>query len=144
MFRKNILKIKKLSPHAVIPKYNHETDAGLDFFSSEDVMIAPGERKAVRTGIVLALPADHVGLIWDRSGLALKGGLTTLGGVIDEEYRGEVMIILLNFSTKYYQIKRHDRIAQLLVQAIARPGVEIVEELNSTKRGNKGMGASGK
>lgn len=144
VFRKIRLKIRKLVPDAVIPKYNHQNDAGLDLFSREDVLLAPQDRKMIRTGISIELPGNHVGLVWDRSGLAAKHGIKSMGGVIDEGYRGEVQVILYNTRKDYYQVKRGDRIAQLLIQKVERPEIEIVDTLEESKRGVKGFGSSGK
>ncbi|MBU1118410.1 dUTP diphosphatase [Patescibacteria group bacterium] len=138
------LKIKQLIEDAMIPTYNHDTDAGLDLYSCEDTLVAPGERRAVGTGISVALPRGHVGLVWDRSGLALKQGLTTFGGVIDEGYRGEIKVILYNTTSQYVEIKKHDRIAQLLLQRVEKPKIEIVNYLADSDRGEKGFGSSGK
>lgn len=144
VFKKLKLRIRKLVPDAVIPSYNHNNDAGLDLYSKEDVLLAPQDRKMVGTGISIELPEDHAGLVWDRSGLAAKHGIKSMGGVIDEGYRGEIQVILYNTRKDYYQIKRGDRIAQLLIQKVEKPEIEIVDTLGETDRGEKGFGSSGK
>ena len=93
-----ILKIKKISPNAIVPSYAHPGDAGMDLYSCEDVTISPSERKLIPTGISVIIPEGCVGLIWDKSGLAVKHGLTTLAGVIDEGYRGEIKVAIFNTS----------------------------------------------
>lgn len=128
----------------MIPSFNHDGDAGLDMYSVDDVLLAPFERKAVDTGIALELPKGCAGLIWDRSGLALKEGIATMGGVIDEGYRGEVKIILYNQLDRYYQIKKGDRIAQMLIQRVEKPRIEVTGMLTESERNQKGFGSSGK
>ena len=87
-----ILKIKKLHQDAIVPKYAHFDDAGFDLFAIEDTLVKVGERKAIKTGLAMAIPTGFVGLVWDKSGLSIKEGIKTMGGVIDSTYRGEVMI----------------------------------------------------
>ena len=137
------VKIKKLFPDAIIPSYAHEGDAGLDFYSMEEVEIKPGERKLIGTGVSIELPAGYVPLIWDKSGLAVKEGLTTLGGVIEYTYRGEYKVILLNTSDKPYTVQKEQKIAQLLIQPIETAEIEEVEELSDSPRGENAFGSSG-
>lgn len=144
MFSAAKLKIKKLREDAMIPSFNHDTDAGLDMYSVDEVLVAPQERKAVDTGIALELPKGHAGLVWDRSGLALKEGIITMGGVIDEGYRGEIKIIVYNMTDQYYQIKKGDRIAQMLIQKVEHPKIEVTGMLSESDREAKGFGSSGK
>lgn len=137
------LKIKKLHPDAKVPSYAHPGDAGLDIHAIGKHVLAPGERAMVPTGIAMALPQGTVGLVWDKSGIAIKKGLKTLGGVIDEGYRGEVMIGLVNLSSQEYVIEPGDKIAQVLIQHVARPAIETVQELDETSRGTDGFGSTG-
>ncbi len=137
------IKIKKLSLDAIIPSYAHEGDAGMDLFSSEEIVIAGGERKLVKTGISIELPEGFVALIWDKSGLALKNGIKTMGGVIEHTYRGEYGIILFNSSKEDFKIKKGQKIAQILIQPIFTANIEEVEELTKTKRGSSGFGSTG-
>ena len=139
-----ILKVKKLNPDAKTPAYAHPGDAGLDLFSIEDVVIKPGERYAVATGLALELEPGFVSLIWDRSGVALKNGMKTMGGVIEHTYRGEYKIIMFNTSHEDYQIKKGDRIAQLLVQPVITAEVVEVDNLSETARGEGAFGSTGK
>ncbi len=137
------LLVKKLRPDAILPKYAFPGDAGLDIFSYEQVVLLPNEKKTIRTGIALSLPKGHVGLVWDKSGLASKNHLHTLGGVIDEAYRGELLIVLGNFSLMPFSIEKGQKIAQLLVQPVVHATIQEVPELDSTPRGEKGFGSTG-
>ncbi|MBU1111250.1 MAG: dUTP diphosphatase [archaeon] len=138
------IKVKRLSETARLPAYAREGDAGMDIYSNETVEILPGQRHAVKTGISMALPIGHVGLIWDKSGLAAKHGLKTIGGVIDEGYRGEVMVAVHNLSNEPYLVEAGKKIAQMLVQAIDQKQIIEVEELDdNTARGTGGFGSTG-
>ena len=138
------LKVKKLHPDATLPKYNHADDAGMDFFAVEDVELAPGERTSVPTGIAMEIPIGYVGLLWDKSGVAHKGGIKTLGGVIDSGYRGEVKIGVINLSNEKYIFQKGHKVAQMLIQKVEKVEIEEAEELSDTVRGEKGFGSSGK
>jgi len=137
-----ILKVKKLNPEAKIPSYAHKGDAGLDIFSCEDAVLYPGERKLVSTGIATELEEGYVALIWDKSGIAAKG-IKTMGGVIDCHYRGEYKVVMLNTTSENYEIKKGQKIAQLLIQPVM--SVEVVEtkELSDTERGEGSFGSTG-
>lgn len=136
--------IKKTHPDAITPKFAHESDAGLDFYAIKDKIINPGERVKLPTGIAMELPIGYVALIWDKSGLAAKHGIKTMGGVGDCSYRGEYHIILLNTSNEPYVVKKGDKIAQFLIQKVENPEIIEVEELSNTKRGKGGFGSTGK
>ncbi len=138
-----ILKVKKLHPDAIVPKYAHEGDAGLDLFSIEDLEISPGEKKLISTGISIEIPKNYVGLVWDKSGMAANHNLHTLAGVIDSGYRGEVKIVLMNLGKESKQIEKSQKIAQLLIQPIETAGIQEVLELSDTSRGEGGFGSSG-
>ncbi|NOZ63726.1 MAG: dUTP diphosphatase [Caldiserica bacterium] len=126
-----------------LPAYAHPYDAGLDLRSRITTTLLPGERKLVPTGIKLAIPPGYVGIIKDRSGMALKHGLHTLAGVIDSGYRGEVGVVLLNTDKEEFTIHQGDRIAQLLILPVML--VKLEEgALTDTSRGDKGWGSSGK
>ena len=127
-----------------MPRFAHEGDAGLDLLTSEAVTLAPGERRSVGTGLSMEIPEGHVGLIWERSGLAFKHGIKTFGGVVDAGYRGEISICLWNTSEVPYEFKRGDKIAQMLIQAVVAPTIEIVDTLSETVRGENGFGSTGK
>lgn len=144
MFDKLIIRAKKLHPEAIIPKYANPGDAGLDFFSVEDIIVPPKSRVGVHTGISLELPEGFVSLFWDKSGLALREGLTVLGGVIDSGYRGEYIIILYNTNDKPYEIKKGHKVAQLLIQRVENASIQEVTELTESIRGEGNFGSSGK
>lgn len=137
------LAVRRLQPEAKLPEFAHPTDAGMDLFSVEDKLVAGGERTLVATGIAMAIPAGQVGLIWDKSGLATKAGLTTLAGVIDSGYRGELLIAILNTSDQPYRIAKGQKIAQLLIQPINHPVITTVETLPTADRGERGFGSTG-
>lgn len=136
------IKIKKLNPDAVLPNYAHEGDVGMDIFSNENYTLKPGERKTISTGIAIELPHGYASLVWDKSGIASKG-ITILGGVIDAGYRGEYKILLLNTSDNYYEIKKGNKIAQILVQEVEIVEIEEVKDLSETSRGTGGFGSTG-
>jgi len=138
-----IIKIKKLNPEAKLPSYAHEGDAGLDLFSCEDKLIRAGTREIISTGIAMEYPKDYATLVWDKSGMAAKFGIKVLGGVFEHIYRGEYMIILLNTSHEDYQVKKGQKIAQLLVQPIAHAEIEEVEKLSESSRGEGRFGSTG-
>jgi len=137
------LKVKKLRSDAFLPVRKREGDAGLDLYSVEEVVLKPNEWVAVPTGIAVEIPKGHFGLIKDRSGLALKHALHCLAGVVDENYRGEVKVVLINLGRKEVKLPKGTRIAQLLIVPYLRVEVEEVKELSDTERGEKGFGSSG-
>lgn len=126
------------------PTYGRSGDAAFDIVASETVTIDSKSRYGVGTGLHLEIPDGHVGLVWDRSGLAFKSGITCLGGVIDSNYRGEVKVCLLNTSDEPVKIERGDRIAQMVIQPVLNMEIEEVGELSDTSRGEAGFGSSGK
>ncbi len=136
------IRVQKINPDAKLPSFAYEGDAGMDLFAAEECEIAPLERKAVGTGFKIAVPRGYAGFVWDKSGLALAGGLTTLAGVLDSGYRGELKIVLFNLGKESYKIEKHQKIAQLIIKKIEIP--EIAEEiLDETERGRRGFGSSG-
>ncbi|MSR73385.1 dUTP diphosphatase, partial [Candidatus Parcubacteria bacterium] len=128
------LKIKKLKPDAKLPSYGHPGDAGLDIFCSEAVTFSPGEKTAVPTGIAMEIPDGYVGLIWDKSGLAVKNGLKLLGGVIDSGYRGEILVGMINLSAEVYNFEKGHKVAQMLIQKKETVEIEEATELAETPR----------
>jgi len=136
------IKVKKLKEEAILLRYAHEEDAGLDLFSCESCILKPGKRKLISTGLSIELPQGYVGLIWDKSGIA-NNGITTMAGVIECTYRGEYKILLFNTGKEDYEIEKGDKIAQLLIQPILTAEVEEVEELSETKRGDGAFGSTG-
>jgi dUTP pyrophosphatase len=139
------LRVRRLDPRAVLPARAHPGDAGLDLRALEPVTLAPGARAKVRTGLAVALPPGHAGLVLPRSGLAARHGVTVVNapGLVDEGYRGELQVLLLNTDpAEPFSAAAGDRIAQLVVVAV--PAVEVVEgDLDDTARGQGGFGSSG-
>jgi dUTP pyrophosphatase len=140
-----ILKIKKLHTDAIVPSYAHAGDAGLDLFSVEEARIAPGTSLMVKTGISIELPEGTEGQVRPRSGLALKHQITLLNspGTIDEGYRGEVGVIVINHGKETFEVTKGMKIAQLLVKPVLRVEVEEVGDLSETARGAGGFGSTG-
>ena len=128
------------------PVYAKPGDAGADLKSTEDLVVPAGGRQLVKTGIKIAMPDGYVGLVHPRSGLAAKHGITVLNapGTVDAGYRGEIMVTLLNTSNEPFEIRRGDRIAQLLFQRVDRADFIAVSELPESSRGDGGFGSSGK
>ena len=137
------IKIKKINSEARVPEYAHKNDAGMDLFSVERIVLLPGEMKICKTGIAMKIPDGFVGLIWDKSGIASRFSIKTMGGVIDSGYRGEVGVILKNLSDEKYEINKGDKIAQMLIQEVKCPTIEEVDELDETDRGDGGFGSTG-
>jgi dUTP pyrophosphatase len=135
---------KLLSGTAQLPKYGRDGDAGLDLYANQNAVLDPNSRQLIKTGIVMAIPKGCVGLIWDRGGMAAKNGITTMAGVVDSNYRGEVGVVLLNTTSEPYVITAGDRIAQMLIQPVVNAVLEQVEELDETNRGAGAYGSSGK
>ena len=139
------LKVKRLSEHAVLPAFARAGDAGMDLCASQDVRLAPGEWKLVPTGIAIELPPLTEAQVRPRSGLALKHGVTVLNtpGTIDEGYRGEVGVILINHGLAPFEVTPGARIAQLVVQRRLEVSVVEIDELTATARGAGGFGSTG-
>ena len=140
--------IKKLNEKAVVPTYGSEFSAGADLYACEggEITIAPGETRLVHTGISMAIPQGFVGLIYARSGLACKRGLAPANkvGVIDSDYRGEIMVALHNHSSEAQTICDGERIAQMVFTSYMSASFSEVEELDSTVRGEGGFGSTGR
>ncbi|MEK7181987.1 MAG: dUTP diphosphatase [Patescibacteria group bacterium] len=135
--------VKKLLPEAKIPSRAHHDDAGLDLFSAKEYSLLPGQREAISTGIALAIPTGFVGLIWDKSGIAAKTGVKSMGGVIDAQYRGEITVIATNLGSEVYVVEKGAKIAQLLIQKVELPEICETEELDDTLRSENGFGSTG-
>lgn len=133
----------KLDTGAIAPKAMREGDAAFDFAASETITIEPNTQQLVGTGVHMAIPKGFVGLIWDRSGLAAKSQLTTMGGVIDSNYRGEIKVILRNFAPGSFTVNKGDRIAQMVIQKQETVSFEVVDSLDETIRGKAGFGSTG-
>ena len=157
------LLVKKLNEDAITPTKAHESDAGYDLYSPVDVILEPGKPTKIPTGIALSLIdtvfdslydletcksidvwcPNTVGIICDRSSMGAKG-IKVMGGVCDSSYRGDVTVCLINLTNQPYEIKRGDKIAQILFLPVLNPTIKEVSELDDTKRGNKGFGSSGR
>jgi len=136
--------VKKLHPDAVIPKFAHKGDAAVDVFSLEGHIIKPGQRHSFKTGLAIELPEGYAALVWEKSGLSVNHGLQILAGVIDSNYRGEWLMTLLNSSNKDYEVKKGDKLANVVIQKVESPEIIEVEELSDTERGDGGFGSTGR
>ena len=142
------IRIQRL-PHGAglpLPCYATPGAAGMDVVAAEDVVIEPGRRHAVATGFAIAIPHGHEVQVRPRSGLALKHGITCLNtpGTIDEDYRGEVKVILANLGDMPFAVKRGERIAQLVPAPVLRAEFDQVDALDDTERGEGGFGSTGR
>lgn len=139
------LKIKKLNENAILPKYAHHNDSGMDLFAIENKEIKPATQELIKTGIAIELPKNTEAQIRPRSGLALKYGITVLNtpGTIDEGYRGEIGVILINHSQQTFLIETGMKIAQMIIMPIIRCEIEEVIELSITQRNDGGFGSTG-
>ncbi|MFW2491434.1 dUTP diphosphatase [Clostridium chromiireducens] len=139
------LKIKKIDDKAILPSYAHEGDAGLDLYAVKELILNPGERGLIHTGIQIELPKNTEAQIRPRSGLALKNGITTLNspGTIDEGYRGEIGVIIINHGNEVFKVEQGMKIAQMVIKPVFK--VDIIEtyELSNTERSERGFGSSG-
>ncbi len=142
----NTIKFKKLSENAIMPSYGTEYSAGADLYSSmEDVTINPNETVFIHTDIAMEIPAGLVGLVYARSGMACKKGLAPANkvGVIDSDYRGEIMVALYNHSKEAVTVAKGDRVAQIVIAPYIKAVFEEVNELEDTVRGEGGFGSTG-
>ena len=137
------IRIQRIDKTIEMPRYAKADDAAFDLRSREEKVIEPGEVSTVATGIKAAIPTNHVGLIWDRSGLAARYGIHTLGGVIDSGYRGEIGVVLKNGGPGPFTVEKGMRIAQMIVQPVASVRIEEVDQLDESERGETGFGSSG-
>lgn len=139
------LKVKFISAKAKLPIYAHENDSGLDLFSIENKDILPNQSALIRTGIIIELPKDTEAQIRPRSGLALKHQITVLNspGTIDNGYRGEIGVILINHGNESFKVEEGMKIAQMVIKPILKVNVIKVDEINNTSRGENGFGSTG-
>ena len=142
------MKIKKLNDRAVIPTYGSEFSAGADLYACEgkEIVIKAGETRLIHTGIAMEIPCGYVGLVYARSGLASKRGLAPANkvGVIDSDYRGEIMVALYNQSGATQTVADGERIAQIVFTPYASAEFSVVDELEDTARGEGGFGSTGR
>lgn len=140
----DILKIKFLSESAILPSRANISDAGLDLYAAEDVIIYAQNRAMVKTDLALEIPEGYYGRVAPRSGLALKNGIDVFAGVVDSSYRGPINAILYNSDlTHDFYIKKGDRIAQIIFEKHYNFPLEIVDSLSDTNRGSGGFGSTG-
>ena len=139
------LRFRKVHPDAVLPAYAHPSDAGMDVRSVDELVILPGKRALVHTGLVMLLPPLYEAQVRPRSGLALKSGVTVLNtpGTIDAGYRGEVGVILINLGEEPFAVHKGDKVAQLVIAPVTQPTVEETELVDETDRGAGGFGSTG-
>jgi dUTP pyrophosphatase len=138
------LQVKLLSDKGRLPYKTNRFDAGFDLYASENIQISPNSRELISTDIAVAIPNGYVGLIWPRSGLAVKKGIDVFAGVIDSGYRGEIKVCLYNSDRTTVEVMEGDRIAQLLIQKVGNFFIREVQELDDTDRGSGGFGSSGR
>lgn len=139
------LKVKRLSPDAVLPKYAHAGDSGMDLCSIEQLVLQPGARATVKTGLAIELPPGTEAQVRPRSGLASRSGITLLNtpGTVDEGYRGEIGVIVANLGHEPFEIRKGMRIAQMVVCPVLRVEIEACTELSETERNAGGFGSTG-
>jgi dUTP pyrophosphatase len=138
------IQFKKLSESATVPTRGSDFAAGYDLYSTEDFLLLPSERKLFKTNIAMAIPSGLYGRIAPRSGLAFKDGIDTLAGVIDEDYRGDVGVILINFGNTVKEIKKGDKIAQIIFEHYNAATFQEVAELPASVRSEGGFGSTDK
>lgn len=139
----NTIPMKKLVPDAKLPSRAHEGDAGLDLFALKDAVLEPRVPMKLQTGIAMAIPYGHVGMICDRSSMGAKG-IRVLGGIVDAGYRGEVQVLLINLRDESFRIAAGDKISQMLVLPVNLAAVAETSDLDATARGAGGFGSTGK
>ncbi len=137
------LKIERVDKDLELPTYAHPWDAAIDLRAAKELIIPPKEKAIVPSGIKVAIPPEHVGLIWDRSGMAAKHSMHVLAGVIDSGYRGEIGIVLINLGKEPFEVTKGMRVAQMLIQPVLNIDVKEVDSLDSTERGEGGFGSTG-
>lgn len=135
--------IKRINKDIEIPKYAKQGDAAFDLRACASRVIKAGEKELIKTGLHVAIPQGYAGLIWDRSGLAVKHDLHCLAGVIDSGYRGELGVVLKNLGKEDFLVGKGMRIAQMLIQPVVSAKLHEVEELDDTDRGEGGFGSTG-
>ena len=140
------LSLHKLDRELPTPRRAHAADAGIDLFARYPVVLEPGDRAVVDTGVAVAVPDGHAGWVVPRSGLAASRGIGVVNapGLVDAGYRGEIKVILVNHGRQRFEVRRGDRIAQLVIAPVAILEVVVVDDLDITDRGDNGLGSSGR
>ncbi|KFM57258.1 Deoxyuridine 5'-triphosphate nucleotidohydrolase, mitochondrial, partial [Stegodyphus mimosarum] len=141
---KNILRFARLSNNAKAPTKGSKLAAGFDLYSAYDYSVPPSGKVLVLTDLQVQIPEGHYGRVAPRSGLAVKHFIDVGAGVVDEDYRGNLGVVLFNFGSDVFEVKKGDRIAQLICEKICYPELEEVEKLEDTERGEGGFGSTGK
>lgn len=136
-------KVKKLKDEAKLPTKGHPGDAGIDFYTAEEVIFPAGKQTRVHTGVAIEIPEGCVGLIWDKSSVSFNMGLKSMGGVIDAGYRGEIIINLLNTGTQDVKMEQGQKVAQMIIQKFEDCDIVEVSELSNTVRGEGREGSTG-
>ena len=139
------IKIKRLNEDAILPEKQHDSDAGYDLHSIEEIILKPSKIYKVRTGIAIQIPNNYGGLVLPRSGLSSKYGISLINtpGLIDPGYRGELLIPLINHSSNEYTINKNERVAQLILIDIPEVKIEVTSDLDASDRDSKGFGSTG-
>lgn len=138
------VKVKRLHPEAKLPSYAHPGDVGLDMYSLEDYDLKPGERKIFPFGFAMEFPIGYAAIVKDKGSLPKNAGIHTMGGVFDAGYRGEYNAQLINLGSEAYQIKKGDKLAQLIIYPVAIAELEEVMELSEASRGEGRFGSTGR
>ena len=135
---------KNITETSKIPSRANFNDAGFDLYSDENITIKANSRQTIKTGVAFQIQRGFAGLIWPRSGLAVKQGIDVLAGVIDSGYRGEVMVCLYNTSNEDVKIDHGDRVAQIIFQELPMVSLLSIDTLDDSQRGSNGFGSTGK
>ena len=135
--------VKRLVQDATLPTRGSSGAVGYDLYSIDEVVVSPSQRALVGTGVAVILPMNVYGRVAPRSGLAVKHGIQVGAGVVDPDYRGEIKVVLFNQCDKDFEIKKGDRIAQLVLERCETPDVREIESLDETDRGSGGFGSTG-
>jgi dUTP pyrophosphatase len=138
------LKIKRLRPEAILPTYAHPGDVGMDLYSLEDYVLRSGERHVFDLGFATEFETGYAAIVKDKSSLPKNGGIHTMGGVFDAGYRGEYNVQLINLGNEQYEIKKGNKIAQLIIYPVVIAELEETETLSDSSRGNGRFGSTGK
>lgn len=138
------MKVKKLIENAFIPTMAYESDAGFDVYSPKGYALYPGDVLQIKLGIAIEIEKDEVAVMSERSGMAIKYGITSVGNIIDSGYRGEISIVLANLGKTLFDIREGDKIGQIIVMKLGERRVDVVQELSETERGDNAHYSSGK
>lgn len=135
--------VERIDKNAKLPTKAYQGDAGFDLYACEECEITPQGKQIIRTGLRFAIPEGYAGFVWDKSGLAAKHSLTTLAGVLDSNYRGELKVVLANLGTASYKVEKGQKIAQLVIKKVEAPEIIETKIEDETQRGEGGFGSSG-